>query len=315
MAGFGLKGCRGMPKIRYIEKQLGVRKLAVIEQANAIIEEYAGQGFTLTLRQLYYQFVARALIANTQRNYKCLGDALNDGRLCGLIDWRSIVDRTRNLQALSHWSDPAAIVEACGEQFNLDRWANQETYVEVWIEKDALIGVIADVCERLDVPYFSCRGYTSQSELWSAAMRLGALSDGEKRVVVLHFGDHDPSGMDMTRDIQARFDLFVDTDTSRVEVRRLALTYAQIETYAPPPNPAKVTDSRFERYAAEFGDDSWELDALEPAVIAALIEEHVDALRDQAQWDEDTEQQDDYREEIAAVAARWQTAVEAVRGS
>lgn len=92
-----------MPKISYIEKRFRSETLEIIDQANAIITEYEAQGFDLTLRQLYYQFVARDLIPNTQRDYKRLGSIVNDARLAGLIDWASIVDRTRNLRALGHF--------------------------------------------------------------------------------------------------------------------------------------------------------------------------------------------------------------------
>lgn len=160
------------PLIAYKEIRLGAKALATIEAANEIIAEYQDQGYDLTLRQLFYQFVARDLIPNTQREYKKLGDVVNSGRLAGLIDWNSIVDRTRNLRRLPHWSSPHEIVESCAQQFNFDRWEDQPERVEVWIEKDALVGVIEDVCNRWDVPFFSCRGYTSQSELWAAGQRL-----------------------------------------------------------------------------------------------------------------------------------------------
>lgn len=95
-----------MPKIAYLEKKMGAKRLAVVKQANVIIEEYQAQGFRLTLRQLYYQFVARGFIANNQKEYALLGSTINDGRLCGLIDWHAIEDRTRNLRSVSHWTSP-----------------------------------------------------------------------------------------------------------------------------------------------------------------------------------------------------------------
>lgn len=158
-----------MPKIKYQDMNLGPAKLALVEQANAIIGEYRAQGFDLTLRQLYYQFVARDLLANRLQEYKRLGDVINDGRLAGLIDWDAIVDRTRFVRSLAHWNDPADIVNGAAQQFRVDLWATQPNRVEVWIEKDALVGVIEGVCQELDVPFFSCRGYTSQSEMWAAA--------------------------------------------------------------------------------------------------------------------------------------------------
>lgn len=288
-----------MPKILYQEINFRQGRLDVIEQANAIIQEYQAQGFRLTLRQLYYQFVSRGWIPNTQQQYKRLGGIVNDARMAGLIDWNAIEDRTRNLVASAHWSGPGEIVRACAEQFRVDRWADQKYRPEVWIEKEALVGVIAEICEDLDVPFFACKGYVSQSEQWRAGMRFDHYLGRDQDPVVLHFGDHDPSGRDMTRDNADRLSIFAQ---HRVEVRRLALNMNQIEEYNPPPNPAKVTDARFEGYAAEFGDESWELDALEPQVLVELIETEVRSLMDEEAWEESGQRQDAARERLAEVA-------------
>ncbi len=273
-----------------------------ITRANAIIDDYRRQGFELTLRQLYYQFVSKDLIANNMREYKNLGDVLNDARLAGLVDWESIVDRTRNLQSLSHWGSPADIIEACANQFHVDRWSTQPRRVEAWIEKDALVGVIEGVCNELDIAYFSCRGYTSQSEMWSAAMRLKRYRDAGQEPLILHLGDHDPSGKDMTRDITDRLSEFSWGD---VEVRRLALNMDQIHQYHPPPNPAKITDSRSDGYIAEFGNESWELDALEPAVITRLIREAVLNVRDENAWNARNADEEQARAKLTKVSERW----------
>jgi hypothetical protein len=291
-----------MPKICYREKSFGADRAALISKANDIIAEYSAQGFQLTLRQLYYQFVSRDFIPNNLRSYKNLGDVINDARLAGLIDWNSIVDRTRNLQSLAHWRNPAEIIDACASQFRLDRWAPQPRRVEVWIEKDALIGVIEGICNELDVPYFSCRGYTSQSEMWSGAQRLKAYASNSQKPLVLHLGDHDPSGKDMTRDIEDRLSEFAGRP---IELRRLALNMPQIEQYHPPPNPAKTTDSRAADYIAEFGNESWELDALEPSVITTLIRDAVLSVRDDDLWQEETRHQDKHRADLQKVCNAW----------
>lgn len=268
-------------KICYVEKRFGAGTQKIIKQANNIIAEYAAQGFDLTLRQLYYQFVARGLMPNRQKEYKRLGAIINDARLAGLVDWRAIADRTRFVRSNSHWTSAADIIRACQSQFAMDHWSNQAGRPEVWIEKDALVGVISGICEELDVPYFSCRGYVSQSEMWAAAQRhIGYLRDGQQPLV-LHLGDHDPSGIDMTRDIRDRLVMFVDPeDCGEVEVKRLALTMDQVEQFSPPPNPAKETDSRCSGYRAQFGDESWELDALDPKFLAGLIRDEIYEHRD-----------------------------------
>ena len=291
-----------MPKICYVKKRFGAAALDVIAKANQIIESYAEQGYELTLRQIYYQFVSRAFLANNMREYKNLGSVLNDARLAGLIDWDAIVDRTRNLQSTSHWTSPSEIIAACAKQYRIDKWATQSNRVECWVEKDALIGVVEKAALANDVAYFSCRGYTSQSELWSAAMRLKRYADDGQTPYVIHLGDHDPSGMDMSRDIADRLKLFAGFE---IEVRRIALNYDQVEQYSPPPNPAKLTDSRAQGYISRFGDESWELDALEPQVINDLITENVLSLREPDPWEEAEMKEADHREKLMTVSTNW----------
>lgn len=293
-----------MPKICYVERKFSAASKAMIDKANAIIAEYESQGFALTLRQLYYQFVARDLIPNNMKSYKNLGSVVNDGRLAGLIDWSHITDRTRSLKARSHWTDPADIISAVARSYHIDMWENQKYRPEVWIEKDALAGVIEDVCEELDVPYFSCRGYTSQSEMWVGAQRIGAWAKRKKQIpVIFHFGDHDPSGKDMTRDIVDRLQMFM----GGVKLERLALNMDQVDKYGPPPNPAKLTDSRANAYVAEFGDDSWELDALEPKVITDLVRRNVNALKDKKAWAEDEERLETEKALLAKASSKWES--------
>jgi hypothetical protein len=292
-----------MPKIAYEEKNFAPKTLAVIEQANAIIALYAAQGYDLTLRQLYYQFVSRDLIANKQTEYKRLGSIVSDGRRAGLIDWNAITDRTRNLRGLSHWQNPSDIMGGAAASYRIDKWATQDYRPEIWIEKDALAGVFERVGHIVDVPYFSCRGYTSDSEMWAAAMRLASYRRKGKIPLILHFGDHDPSGIDMTRDIEDRLALF---GRGRIEVRRLALNMDQIDQYNPPPNPAKETDSRFAGYSQLHGDESWELDALEPTVLAALVRKEIDDILDTGAWATALDQETEEKALLQVTADHWQ---------
>lgn len=289
----------------YVPRKFKPEIKKMIDQANEIIKEYQAQGFELTLRQLYYQFVSRDILPNNIRSYKNLGSAINDGRLAGLVDWEAIVDRTRELRGLQHFTNPGELVAAAANSFNIDRWEGQEIRPEVWIEKDALLGPFERICRSLDVDYFSCRGYTSQSEMWEAGQRIIRRDRMNQRTVVLHFGDHDPSGVDMSRDIADRLRMFVgEIDEEMVEVRRIALTYDQVEQYDPPPNPAKLTDSRAENYISEYGRESWELDALEPKVLAALVEENVKKLIDANLWKKSQAKEKAGREKIREAARR-----------
>ena len=297
-----------MSKISYVDIRFRQASLDLIEIINSVIEEYSDQGYELTLRQAYYQLVARGYIPNNERSYKNIGSLINDGRLAGLIDWLSITDRTRNIRRLSHWNNPAQIIDSASNQYRLDKWKDQPNYVEVWVEKDALVDVVSRACNYLDVPYFSCRGYTSQSEMWAASRRFIGQKDKDERIII-HLGDHDPSGIDMTRDIQERMDLF----GADVEVKRIALTMQQIKKYNPPPNPAKITDSRCKGYIEKYGNESWELDALEPKIITRLITKAVEEYIDEDLYREVCGLEEVEKEELRQICRHYDTITAALK--
>ena len=293
-----------MPKRQYKEINFRPDSLRLIKTINGVIDEYTAQGYDLTLRQVYYQLVARDYIPNNERSYKNTGELINNARLAGLIDWHAIQDRTRNLRKNSHWSSPADIMESVLYSYEIDKRYDQPNYIEVWVEKDALIGIVSQISSKLDVPCFSCRGYVSASEMWAASQRFIQQEDRERRII-LHLGDHDPSGKDMTRDISERLELF----GADVEVQRIALNWDQIEEYGPPPNPAKISDSRAKSYIREYGSESWELDALEPSVLTELIADEVDALTDPLLFNHARIRESNHKRELGLVKDNWQRAV------
>jgi hypothetical protein len=291
-----------MAKIFYVEKKFRSSTLAIIEKANSIIEEYAVSGYDLTLRQLFYQFVSRDLLPNTTKSYNQLGSILNDARLAGLVDWDSITDRTRAVEKIHTWDNPTEIIDSCAYSFKTDLWKDQKYRVEVWIEKEALAGVFERICKELRIPYLSCRGYTSQSEMWRAGQRMTQYLNQDQTPVVLHFGDHDPSGMDMSNDIVNRLNIFM----GGVAFERLALNMKQIEEFRPPPNPAKMTDSRAVRYVSDYGSESWELDALDPDVLSGLVRTAVGKLRDEKKWKESLDEENRYKNLLKRVSENWE---------
>ena len=301
-----------MTKIKYKDIRFRKETLSIIDIANNIIDDFLEQGYILTLRQLYYQFVARDLIPNQERWYQKLGNIVSNGRLAGLIDWKAITDRTRVIKSNSHWEDPGELIQTATDVFRMDSRITQDTYLEVWVEKDALIDVVGQVCKELDVPYFSCRGYVSQSAMWEAAQRIDSercwnseeiwIGKGMRNGIIIHLGDHDPSGINMTDDIQKRFNMF----TIGVDVERIALTMDQVEEYNPPPQPAKVTDSRYESYTSIHGNESWELDALDPRIITELIRSTINRYTDDEKRQQIIDEQEEYREELQQIANRWE---------
>lgn len=288
-------------KKEFVPRKFKAVSYELILKCDQIINAYKAKGFDLTLRQLYYQLVAKAIIENNERSYKNLGSLVNDARLAGMLDWEQLTDRTRNLEQLAMWDSPRDLLKAAARQYKSNPWISQDMYAEVWVEKEALAGVVERAADTWRVPWFCCRGYVSQSEMYSAAMRLKALS-ANKDVTVFYLGDHDPSGLDMPRDIQNRFRIFGVED---VYVERIALTWGQIEDLKPPPNPAKVTDSRFQSYQREHGDESFELDALSPEELILLIESKVEELIDPEAWDMVMRQEESDRDRLSALAEEF----------
>jgi len=289
-------------KTLFVSHKFKPSSLLIIEKANEILADYESQGLILTLRQLYYQFVARGIVDNKQTEYDKIGAIISDARLAGLVDWSLMEDRTRSLRRITHWETPQDIISAVAQQYKEDLWRDQEVRIEAWIEKDALVGVIEKVCREMRIEYFACRGYSSQSAQYEAGQRLARYRKAGQMPVILHLGDHDPSGMDMSRDNEERLSMFAG---GPIELRRLALNMDQIQKYSPPPNPAKETDSRAKEYIRKYGNESWELDALEPSMIDKLIRDEVLALRDEDKWEAAEQEEEEHRAALQLVSDRW----------
>lgn len=271
--------------------------LELIVTCDGIVNDYVEQGYRLTIRQLYYQLVARGVVPNTLQSYANVQNLMTKARMAGLIDWDAIEDRTRGFIDRAAWKSGGDILEACAKQYHQDLWARQEHRVFVVVEKEALTGVLEGLCHELDVPLLAARGYPSASTMREFAKT--RIMGATRQIVVLHLGDHDPSGIDMTRDLIDRLTTFTRHRVP-IDFQRIALTMEQIEEQQPPPNPAKTTDARFEAYSAQFGDESWELDALSPQYLNDLVREHV------TQYIDEDELQVT-RNEIAEVRARIAT--------
>lgn len=275
-----------MAKQEYLDFNFRADTHKLINIINGVINEYLADGLVLTVRQLYYQLVARDHIPNTEKSYKRITGVVNDGRLSGLIDWDAIEDRTRAFIRRGRWTSARSILESAAHSFHMDMWEMQENRVFCIVEKEALAGVLERVCNKYDVPLLAARGYPSVTVLREFArddiMRFAEDQD----VTILHLGDHDPSGLDMTRDLESRIELFSENVAHKVNLVRIALNMDQIRAQKPPPNPAKTTDSRFKDYRKQFGDSSWELDALNPRYLANLVESHITPLIEMDLWEE-----------------------------
>ncbi len=286
-------------------RKFSAKSKSLISMMNELLQSYSDRGFVLTVRQLYYQMVARGHIDNNQKVYKSLASLINDARMEGLLDWDALIDRTREITKKANWTSPADIVDAAASSFHRDLWRGQKTRVILIVEKEALVGVLERAAEEFDLHMLAARGYPSvtvvrqmvRGVMWRAA-RQG------QRIKILHFGDHDPSGLDMTRDLKERIAIF-NEGSCPWELKRMALNMDQVEEYNPPPNPAKSEDSRFEEYVAQHGDSSWELDALEPEVLLKLVSDEMQVTIDFDKWEAVKAQIDEEKERLREVAANF----------
>ena len=332
------------------ELRLNKKNKEQLDTINSIIDEYAEEGYTLTLRQLYYQLVSRDIIPNMQSEYAKLSTLLVKGRMAGVVDWDAIEDRIRVPNIPYSVDDIKNAIQDTIDQYRLNRQDGQDVYIELWVEKDALSGVLKRITHHYHINLMVNRGYSSCTAMHDAYERfVDKLIEG-KKVVILYLGDHDPSGLDMVRDITERtkeflinsnelqekyFDLdhekmsevadalrdeyehdddedlysqdpngeygnmfdcgkafAYDIFLKNVEVRQIGLTTEQVKLYAPPPNPAKITDPRAKKYIEEFGNTSWEVDALNPKILHSLVREGVEGLIDMKLFKEKLKQEE-----------------------
>ncbi len=243
------------------------KNVILLEKIQEILKEYQEQYIKVTLRQLYYQLVARDIIPNEQKEYSKLSKVLTNARYAGVISWDAIEDRVRVPKIPNVFESIGDLMQTAILSYELNRWKGQAYYIELWTEKDALSSVIEPLTKKYQIALSVNRGYSSASAMYEAAKRIKK----DKKNVIFYLGDHDPSGLDMDRDIQFRLNEF----GADVKVIRIGLTQEQIKEYSPPPNPAKITDPRAKKYVEEFGNKSWEVDALRPEILQELIEDSI----------------------------------------
>ena len=200
--------------------------------------------------------------------------------MAGIVDWDAIEDRIRVPQ-IPYWVNGVDdALEDTINHYRLDRQKGQDSYIEVWCEKDALSGILSKVTEKYHIKLMVNRGYSSATAMYKASKRFLWAGRQDKELHILYLGDHDPSGIDMIRDVEDRLFGF----GANVNVDHIALTQEQIGIYDPPPNPAKISDPRADWYIQVFGEVSWEVDALTPQVLNNVLTEHILDLIDEEQY-------------------------------
>ncbi|RNJ77605.1 MAG: hypothetical protein EB828_00630 [Nitrosopumilus sp. D6] len=265
-----------MAKIRYSDLSMHRATMTLLDSMTPIIESYEERGYRMTVRQLYYQLVARLIVTNTMSSYQKVSKIVTQGRMQGMIDWDIIVDRVRVPMMPNEFYSMSSFVDAIKNSYRSYRWEDQNHYVEVMVEKEALAGILEPITRKYHASLLVNKGYASASAIHEVAMRMQKQEEAGKICHILYMGDHDPSGIDMVRDIESRLHIFGCSP----KVERLALTMDQIKQYKLPPNPAKKSDPRSKLYYEKYGSESWELDALDPEVLSDVLEDGIQEYMD-----------------------------------
>jgi hypothetical protein len=228
------------------------------ETVAAVLEEIQ----PATVRQLYYQLVSRGAIEKTEPAYKTLVHNLTVMRRAREVPFDWLADNTRWMRKPRTYSSLQDMLENQQEFYRRALWDQQNCYVEVWLEKDALAGVLSDVTEEWDVPLMVTRGYPSLSYLHGAAT---LIAEKRKPTFLYYFGDFDPSGVDITRSVEEGIrELAPEAD---ITFERVAVTPEQIEAWNLPTRPTKGSDVR----SKNFKGDSVEVDAIPPDDLRGLV--------------------------------------------
>ena len=316
----------------------------IVESVNKILSEYS---YPLTLRQIHYRLVANGMIPNTRSAYNGLSKWPVKAREHVEIDDTKIEDRARSvITGIEGYDSPEGFVDAAeswlhelGSDYHANLWANQDVFLEIWVEKDALSQVIARAAQPFRVIVCPSRGYSSYTYIKRMAVD-GRFSRVDKPIIILDFRDHDPSSIQMTEDLQRRLakyggvdfasfdndlalnlnaafkDLFAGAGMpaaiiaksskqfgNAITVQRVALTIEQVKEHDLMPNPTKHADSRSAKYVAEYGDQCWELDAIPPdklqKLVVAAINEHIDRDRWNAALEQEQKDQAELKERFA----------------
>ncbi len=265
---------------------------------NGIMASYP-KDTSFTLRQIFYRLVALYMYPNTRQTYNRLGKVLVKAREESLVDGDRIVDLSRpeymNNPSHSSFSKKVnADISMLIEKFDLDRWGMQPSYVECWIEKEALSRVIDPICRRYRVNLVVGRGYSSYTQIRRAVHRFPE----NKKIVILYLGDHDPPGLHIQEKLKERFLKEAERLGKKlnIEVKRIALTYEQIEQYSLPPSPLKRLGQKWKEYQEVYGDKVWELDALDPNILMNITENKIRKLIDWQIWNKREREVEQYRQ-------------------
>jgi hypothetical protein len=259
----------------------------------------------MTVRQVFYRLVTLGAIGKSEAEYKTtVVRLLTEMRLAGEIPFGWIADNTRWMRKPRTFSSLANALALTAETYRRSLWAELDVYVEIWLEKDALAGVLYEVTREWDVPLMVTRGYPSLTYLHDAAEVMASVG---KPAYLYYFGDHDPSGADIPRNVERRLREFAPTAT--VSFQLVAVTAEQIEAWHLPTRPTKATDSR----SPQFAGESVEVDAIPPAQLRTLVEDCIFPHLPEAEVERLEQIEEEERATLRRIAAAYSPLVSWVR--
>jgi len=247
------------------------KSLELLAQVQEIIESY---NFALTLRQIYYQLVVKQIVPNEPKYYQKLSRLCVIGRDEGILPEDSFADRLREIDKPSCWDDLSDYMDTVKQAYRKNKWNNQDMYLEIWTEKDALRGVISPITHKYDAILLVVRGQVSRTAIYESYNRFAQMVEEDKECYLFYFGDFDPSGISIYNSLVERLRNY-DECGELINFERIALTPEQIINYDLPQDPAKKSDPNYRRFVEQYGDRVVELDSLPPEVLRELIEESI----------------------------------------
>lgn len=277
------------------------QKLERAAEVISVVEKLRGY-WPLTLRQIYYQLVAVGAIDNTRSRYITLSRLVKWLRIDGKLPWEALEDRSRTLTEKHGITDAGTFFDNAAYWFlrGYERCLiqDQKRYLEVWVEKDALLGIFKKIADKYCIRTVVCKGYNSVTFLKDYYHRAVKAQDVGQLPTVLYYGDLDPSGVQA---LEASVETLEDELLlDGIDCLRKGLNPDQVQQYNLPrnPNAVKRTDPRYPKYIKRFGDYAVELDALHPRDLEYIVERDIRELIDIDLVDEQRELGDDEKRKL-----------------
>jgi hypothetical protein len=246
----------------------------------------------------YKMFVLKLIADMSRKSMVAIYRLLKESREDGTIPWEWIVDETRQLERTASWGNPAEFVRDMRRAYRRDFWNQQPHRVEVWSEKGTVRGVIAPVLDEYGVGFRVLHGFTSATEAYGVAQ-----DDDGRTLNVLYVGDWDPSGLCMSElDLPKRMEKY---GGSHVDLRRIALRIDDVQALPSFPANDKRKDPRHAWFVQHYGDQCWELDAMDPRDLRTRVEQEIKKLIEPVAWERREVVNKAEQESLQEVLDRW----------